>query len=157
MALGYTLLPPSKDKVHETKSSLLERIIVTLGGRAAEEIVFGEVTTGAANDFDQATKIARMMVTEYGMSKLGPINYGSSIDIALGGYTQNEFISQATLSDIDKEVAAIINNCYKKAKKIITEHRDALDKVSTALLKNESLDEEEFEKLVGKKVQKKDE
>src|SRR3990167_2808550 len=83
MALGFTLIPPVADKLHETKSHLLERISVMMGGRAAEDIFFGEITTGAANDFDQATTIAKAMVIEYGMSDLGPINFGPNMDITI--------------------------------------------------------------------------
>ncbi len=153
MALGYTLVPPEKDKLHETKTHLLERITVMLGGRAAEEIVFNEITTGAANDFDQATRLARLMVTEYGMSDLGPINFGPTMDITEWGksYIQPEHISQETLSQIDAEVEKIISACYKKAKEIIKKHRKELDKVSETLLKQESIDEDEFEKIVGPK------
>ncbi len=153
MALGYTLVPPEKDKLHETKTHLLERITVMLGGRAAEETVFNEITTGAANDFDQATRLARLMVTEYGMSDLGPINFGPTMDITEWGksYVQPEHISQETLSQIDEEVEKIISACYKKAKDIIKKHRKELDKVSETLLKQESIDEDEFEKIVGPK------
>ena len=85
MALGYTLIPPGKDKLHETKTHLLERIAVMMGGRAAEEVIFNEVTTGASNDFDQATSVAKAMVVEYGMSSLGPINFGPTRDVTEWG------------------------------------------------------------------------
>src|SRR3990167_5837223 len=80
MSLGFTLIPPSSDRLHETKTHLQQLITSMMGGRAAEEIVFDEVTTGAANDFDQATRIAKAMVAEYGMSNLGPVNYGPTMD-----------------------------------------------------------------------------
>jgi len=153
LALGYTLIPPTKDKLHETKTQLLEKITVIMGGRAAEEVVFGEITTGAANDFDQATQIARAMVIEYGMSRLGPINFGPTFDITEWGksYFENQTISQKMLSKIDEEIKKIINDAYKKAIAIIKEKKELLDKVAEALLKKESLDQEEFEKIVGKK------
>ena len=153
MALGYTLVPPSTDKLQETKTQLLEKITVMLGGRAAEELIFGEITTGAANDFDQATKIARLMVVEYGMSDLGPINLGPTIDVTEWGksFLQQETISQETLAKVDKEVSKILNSCYERAKQILKEHKKELDKVAEALLKKETLDQEEFEKIVGKK------
>lgn len=154
MALGYTLIPPTKDKLHETKTSLLEQIAVMMGGRAAEEIVFNETTTGAANDFDQATKIARAMVVEYGMSDLGPINFGPTFDVTEWGknYWEPSNISQEMLSQIDNEVRKIINKAYTLAKKIIREKRELLDKVAETLINKESLDQEEFEQIVGKKI-----
>jgi cell division protease FtsH len=153
LALGYTLIPPTKDKLHETKTHLLEKIMVMMGGRAAEEVVFGEITTGAANDFDQATQIARAMVVEYGMSALGPINFGPTFDVTEWGkgYFESQTISQQMLAKIDEEIKKIINEAYKKAVSIIKEKRPLLDQVAEALLKKESLDQEEFEKIVGKK------
>ncbi|MCS6956247.1 MAG: ATP-dependent zinc metalloprotease FtsH [Patescibacteria group bacterium] len=155
MALGYTLIPPSKDKLHETKTHLLERISVMMGGRAAEDIVFNEITTGASNDFDQATSVARAMVVEYGMSSLGPINFGPTMDITEWGkaYFEQNQISQEMMAKIDKEIKKILDEAYKKAVKIIKEKRQLLDQVAQALLEKESLDEEEFEKIVGKKNQ----
>ena len=85
MALGYTLSPPEKDRLHETKSRLIEEIAMTMGGRAAEQLIFNEMTSGAANDIDQATRIARYMVMEFGMSDLGPINFGPDRDITEWG------------------------------------------------------------------------
>ncbi|KKQ01868.1 MAG: ATP-dependent zinc metalloprotease FtsH [Candidatus Roizmanbacteria bacterium GW2011_GWA2_36_23] len=153
MALGFTLIPPAKDKLHETKTHLLEEISVMMGGRVAEEIVFGEVTTGAANDFDQATRIAKSMVADFGMSTLGPVNYGPTMDITEWGksYWESNNVSQQTLSDIDKEVKNIIGQSYQSAVKIIKEQRKNLDAVAGALLKLESLDADEFEKIVGSK------
>ncbi len=153
LALGYTLVPPAKDKLHETKSQLMERITVMLGGRAAEELVFNEITTGAANDFDQATRLARLMVVEYGMSDLGPINLGPTIDVTEWGksFFQQDQISEETLAKIDREVKKILDACYKRAKEILKTHRKELDKVAEALVKQETLDQEDFEKIVGKK------
>jgi len=153
LALGYTLIPPTKDKLHETKTHLLEKIMVMMGGRAAEEVVFGEITTGAANDFDQATQIARAMVVEYGMSNLGPINFGPTFDVTEWGkgYFESQTISQQMLAKIDEEIKKIINQAYKKAVNLIKEKRPLLDQVAETLLKKESLDQEEFEKIVGKK------
>ncbi|MCS7092892.1 MAG: ATP-dependent zinc metalloprotease FtsH [Patescibacteria group bacterium] len=155
MALGYTLIPPSKDKLHETQTHLLEKITVMMGGRAAEEVVFKEITTGAANDFDQATNLARAMVIEYGMSNLGPINLGPTFDVTEWGksFLEQNSISQEMMAKIDKEIRKIISNCYKQALKIIREKRSLLDKVAEALLTRESLDQDEFEKIVGKKNQ----
>lgn len=153
MALGYTLIPPAKDRLHETKSHLLEEITSMMGGRAAEKLIFNEITTGAASDFDQATKIARAMVIEFGMSDLGPINFGPTFDVAEWGkkYWEPTTISESMLAKIDLEVKKIIDQCYQNAEKIIKENREKLDQVADALLKKESLDEEEFIAIVGKK------
>ena len=124
-----------------------------MGGRAAEDLIFKEVTTGAANDFDQATSVARAMVVEYGMSSMGPINLGPSYDVTeMGKATwQENPQSQETMSQIDIEVKLILAEGYKKATEIIKSHKKELDKVALELLAKESLDQDEFEKLVGGK------
>ncbi|OGK47991.1 cell division protein FtsH [Candidatus Roizmanbacteria bacterium RIFCSPLOWO2_01_FULL_40_13] len=154
LSLGFTLIPPAKDKLHETKTHLLEQITVMMGGRAAEELVFNETTTGAANDFDQATNIARAMVVEYGMSQLGPVNFGPTMDVTEWGktYWERNTVSQDMLAKIDEEVKSIITTQYKIAIQTIKNNRQNLDKVAEALLKTESLDQEEFEKIVGAKA-----
>ena len=126
-----------------------------LGGRAAEEVVFNEMTSGASNDIAQATKVARAMVIEFGMSDLGPINLGP--DTGMGDFGQMEWYEQASnspafLEKIDTEVKKILDNCYKGAVKLVREKRKILDKVSDALIKKETLDRDEFEKIVGKKA-----
>ena len=153
MALGFTLIPPVKDKLHETKTNLLERITVMMGGRAAEEAIFNEITTGAANDFDQATQIAKAMVVEYGMSQLGPINFGPTMDITEWGktYWEQNTVSQDMLAKIDSEVKKIITSRYQVAIQTIKEKKEMLDKVAAALMKTESLDGDEFQKIVGVK------
>jgi cell division protease FtsH len=154
VSLGYTLIPPAKDRLHETKTHLLQEITSMMGGRAAEQMVFNEITTGAASDFDQATKIARAMVVEFGMSNLGPINFGPTMDIAEWGkkYWEQNTVSEAMLAKIDDEIKKIIEECYKKAQKILLENKKHLDCVAEGLLKKESLDEEDFEAIVGKKT-----
>ncbi|NTU47210.1 ATP-dependent zinc metalloprotease FtsH [Candidatus Roizmanbacteria bacterium] len=154
MALGYTLIPPAKDKLHETKTHLLERISVMMGGRAAEELIFNEVTTGAANDFDQATSVARAMVVEYGMSSLGPVNFGPTMDITEWGrsYWEQNNVSQEMLSKIDEEIKKILIEAYDQAVSILKTQRVLLDKVGTELIKKENLDQDEFEALVGVKT-----
>ena len=152
MSLGFTLIPPRADRLHETKTHLVQMITSMMGGRAAEETVFGETTTGAANDFDQATRIARAMVVEYGMSPLGPINFGPTFDVTEWGrqsWEQNT-ISQNLLSQIDEQVKVIVMDCYAKAVAIIKKNRKSLDNVALELVKKESLDDEEFLKLVTK-------
>lgn len=152
MSLGHTLIPPSQERLHQTKSRLLKMITSMLGGRAAEEVVFKEVTTGASNDFDQATSIARAMVIDYGMSDLGPINFGANQDITnWGAYYGQNSISDETLHQIESEIQKIINVCYANAIALVKKHRKQLDVVADALLKTESLDEDEFVALVGAK------
>jgi cell division protease FtsH len=154
MSLGHTLIPPAADRTHETKTRLLEQIQAMLGGRAAEEVVFNEMTSGASNDIAQATKIARAMVIEFGMSDLGPINLGD--DMGMGDFGQMEWFegaknSPAFLEKIDTEVKKILDTAYKAAVKLIKGNRKLLDKVSEALLERETLDRDDFEKIVGKK------
>src|SRR3989339_1754182 len=153
MALGYTLIPPAKDKLHETKTNLLERIAVMMGGRAAEEVIFNEITTGASNDFDQATQVAKAMVVEYGMSSLGPINFGPNMDVTEWGktYYEQNSLSQEVMGKIDAEIKKIITVAYNQAVEIVKSKRSLMDKVALQLIKTESLDQDEFEKIVGKK------
>jgi len=155
MSLGHTFTPQITERSHETKTRLLEQIIVMLGGRAAEELVFNEMTSGASNDITQATKIARAMVTEWGMSDLGTINLGD--DSGMGDFGQLEWYesaknSPAFMERIDTEVKKILDSCHKTALKLIKENRKILDKVSAALIKTETLDRDEFEKIVGAKT-----
>lgn len=156
MALGFTLIPPARDQLYITKTNLLERIAYALGGRAAEDVVFGEVTTGASNDFDQSTRIAKAMVMEYGMSDLGPINYGPTNDVTEWGrsYWEQNNISQEMLAKIDQESKKIIEAAYEVAVKVIKSKREVLDKVAEELIKKENLDKDEFEKIVGQKERK---
>ena len=153
MALGYTLIPPGKDKLHETKTHLLEKIAVMMGGRAAEEVIFNEVTTGASNDFDQATSVAKAMVVEYGMSTLGPINFGPTRDVTEWGktYYEQNTLSQDVMNNIDAEIKKIIMTAYDKAISIVKSKRKLMDRVAEVLIKKESIDQDEFEKIVGKK------
>jgi cell division protease FtsH len=151
MALGYTLSPPEKDRLHETKSRLIEEIAMTMGGRAAEELIFNEKTSGASNDIDQATRIARYMVMEFGMSDLGPINYGPDRDVTEWGksmFDQNS-ISQETQSIIDREIKKFIDEGYKKAVEILKKHKKQLDAIALELIKKETVEMEEFEALMG--------
>ncbi len=153
LALGYTLIPPAKDKLHETRTHLLEQIAVMMGGRSAELLVFGEITTGAANDFDQATNIARAMVVEYGMSDLGPVNFGPTMDITEWGrsYMERNQISEEMMAKIDEQVKKILTEGYERAVNTLKQKRKLLDKVADNLMHHESIDQDEFEKIVGKK------
>lgn len=154
MSLGHTLIPPAADRTHETRGRLLEQITAMLGGRAAEEVVFKEMTSGASNDIAQATKIAHAMVVEFGMSDLGPINLGD--DMGMGDFGQMEWFegaknSPAFLEKIDTETKKILDTCYKGAVKLVKANRKLLDKVSDALIEKETLDRDDFEKIVGVK------
>ncbi len=147
---GYTMMLPKEERFTATKQELLERITGLLGGRVAEELIFNEVTTGAHNDFEQATKIARAMVTEYGMSSLGPVqleqNEGS---VFLGrDYNKSRNFSSQVAYEIDQEMRKIIDECYKNAVKIIKENRDLLDLLANTLITKETLTKEEIESLV---------
>lgn len=153
LTLGHTLIPPSSDRVHETKSRLLSMIAMMLGGRAAEELIFNEFTTGASNDIDKATMVARNMVMEYGMSSLGPINYGPQEDaIDWGRGAEATQISQDMQNKIDQEVKKIMDEGYKKAQGILKKYRSKMDEVVNRLMKEETMDREEFEKIMGKRV-----
>lgn len=154
MSLGHTFTPQVTERSHETKTRLLEQIVVMLGGRAAEELVFNEMTSGASNDISQATRIAKAMVTEWGMSDLGTINLGD--ESGMGDFGQAEWYesaknSPAFMEKIDTEVKKILDSCHKEALKLIKAKRKLLDKVSEKLLEKETLDRDEFEKIVGKK------
>lgn len=151
MALGYTLSPPEKDRLHETKSHLIDEIAMTMGGRAAEETVFAEQTSGAANDIDQGTRIARYMVMEFGMSDLGPINFGPQGDVTEWGkqFMEQQQISPDMQSKIDSEVQRFINTGYRKALELLKKHRKELDKVAAVLVKKETIESDEFETLMG--------
>jgi cell division protease FtsH len=151
MALGYTMIPPKKDRIHETQTHLLETITSLLGGRAAEDVQFNEFTTGASNDITKATNLARKMVIEYGMSKLGPINLGPQIDTTEWGkaYYEPTQVSPQMQSQIDKEVKRIVDEAYQKALEIIKKNKPKLKKIVTKLMEQETIDDEEFEKLMA--------
>jgi cell division protease FtsH len=154
MSLGHTLIPPAADRTHDTKTRLVNQITAMLGGRAAEEFIFNEMTSGASNDIANATRIARAMVVEWGMSNLGPINFGP--DSSTGDFGQTEWyqensVSPAMQEKIDNEIKRIMDNGLKEAEKVIKKHKAKLDEVALALLDKETIDKEEFEKIVGKK------
>ena len=152
-AAGYTMPLPEKDELFNTKGKMLQNIMVSLGGRIAEELIFEDVTTGASQDIKQATAIARAMVTQYGMSdKVGMINYGSDEDEVFIGrdlaHTRSYGESVATV--IDSEIKRIVDECYDKAKAIIVEHEYVLHKCCELLLEKEKVGQEEFEALFDK-------
>lgn len=150
-ALGYTLQLPENDRFLISKSELMNRISILLSGRVSEEIVFDDVTSGAANDLEKATETARQMVTQLGMSDtVGLVKLGKKREeIFLGrDISEDRNYSEEVAYLIDKEVKTIIDNCYERAKEILTEHRAMLDKIAGVLLEREILDAEEFNKLV---------
>lgn len=158
-ALGFTEIPPAIDRYQHTKTELLERITSLLGGRAAEEIVFKEFTAGAASDLGQATAIARKMVAEFGMSDLGPISIGAGERTWFGLFRDPGGWSEEMAGKVDSEVRKILDAAYKQAKEILLKNRGKLNRVAKALLKKETLDGEEFQKLItsgktGKSIKK---
>jgi cell division protease FtsH len=152
-AAGYTMPLPGDDEMFNTKGRMLQDIMVSLGGRIAEEIIFGDVTTGASQDIKHASKIARAMVTQYGMSeKVGMIDYGSDDDEVFIGrdFGHVRTYSDEVTASIDEEVKRIIDECYDKAKAIILEHRDVLESCTALLIEKEKIGQEEFEALFQK-------
>lgn len=149
-AAGYTMPLPERDEMFNTKGKMLQNIIVSLGGRVAEELVFDDITTGASQDIKQATQTARDMVTKYGFSeKLGLINYDTDSDEVFIGrdLAHTRPYGEDVAALIDKEVKDIVDECYVKAKKLISEHMDVLKKSSELLLEKEKISREEFEGL----------
>lgn len=148
-AAGYTMPLPGEDEMFNTKGKMLQDIMVSLGGRIAEEIIFDDVTTGASQDIKQATKIARAMVTRYGMSEqMGMIDYGDDDEVFIGrdfGHTKG--YGEEVASMIDREVKRIIDDCYKEARAIIEQHRDVLERCCSLLMEKEKIGQEEFEGL----------
>ncbi|MCL4397986.1 ATP-dependent zinc metalloprotease FtsH [Patescibacteria group bacterium] len=150
MSLGHTLIPPAADRLHETKTHLIQQIASMLGGRAAEELVFTEMTTGASSDISAATTIAREMVEEFGMSPLGPVNLGGDMRGPDGRlYPEQVRISEGMAAQIDTEVKKLIDVGLQTAKAILKKNRKLLDKVADALMAKETLEGEEFEQIVG--------
>ena len=147
---GYNMMVPSEEKMCSTKSDLLEEITGLLGGRTAEEITFGEITTGAHNDFEKATKIARAMVCEYGMSDLGPLQFEQqSGSVFLGrDYNKPQHFSNEVANEIDMEMRKIIDDCHKKATDIIKKNKSLLKLIAETLLEYETLTKEQIDYLV---------
>ena len=152
MAGGYTMMLPKEEKIAiMTKNELLASITGLLGGRASEELFLGEITTGASNDFKRATNIARSMVTEYGMSDLGPMQYEqeSGENVFLGrDYNKSKNYSDQVALEIDQASRKIIEECYDKAKKVLKENKDLVNLLADALVENETLTKEQIESLV---------
>ena len=150
---GYAVMLPKEDRFFMTEPELKDKIVGLLGGRVAEEVTFGEVSTGAHNDFQRATGIARKMVTEYGMSdKLGPLQFGNSQgQVFLGrDFNNDQNYSDAIAYEIDLEIQRIIREAYERCKKILTENREKLDLVAKTLLEVETLDAEQIKGFIPK-------
>ena len=149
-AAGYTMPLPENDEIFNTKGKMLQDITTLLGGRVAEEIIFGDITTGASNDIKRATSTARAMVMQYGMSdRLGLIAYGDDSDEVFIGrdLAHTRGYSEEVAKEIDQEIHRIIDECHEKAKKIVLEHQDVLHQCAALLLKKEKVHREEFEAL----------
>jgi cell division protease FtsH len=153
-ALGYTISMPQEDKFLTTRAELSDSMAMTLGGRAAEEIVFGEITTGASNDLEKVTGTAKQMVMRFGMSeRLGPRVFGHDHGQPFLG---REFSSEPDYSDeiareIDDEIRRIVEGAHQRARDLLTEHREALERISLVLLKRETIEKSEFEALLAGK------
>ena len=155
MAAGFTMHLPEKDNSHLTKTKMEESIVVLLGGRAAEKLILDDITTGASNDIERASKTARDMVTRYGFSeKLGPILYGSEDhEVFLGrDYSQGRNYSEKVASEIDEEVLKLVNEGFEQSEKILAEHRDMLERCAQYLIRHEKIDGPDFYKLMANEI-----
>jgi cell division protease FtsH len=149
-ALGFTMIPPAADKYQSTRTELLEEICTLLGGRAAEKLIYNDLTAGASSDIDRVTKIARAMVIDYGMSPLGPIDFGPQEGLSEWGrnFMEPTDVSDSKRAEIDSEVKKIVNACEKTTMQILKDQRKIMDRVVAALMEKESLEREEFEAIV---------
>ncbi len=157
MAVGYTIALPENDLTLISKNKMIAEIIGLLGGRASEDIVFNDITSGASNDIERVTQLARKMVTRLGMSPdLGPLMYGKSNELVFLGREIGEqrTYSEATAEKIDQEVLELVNEAYKQAKKILMKHRKKLDEVANRLIEVETISKKEFEKIFPPPVEK---
>jgi cell division protease FtsH len=150
MALGYTMSLPQEDRYLHSKSEFEDKIAGMLGGNVAERLVFGDITTGASNDIEKATSLARAMVTQYGMSeKLGPLAFGKKEEMVFLGreISEQRNYSDEVAAKIDSEVRGIIDRAYERATEALTTHREVLDRLATLLIENETIEHDEFEAL----------
>ena len=152
MAGGYTMPLPTEDKSYNSRNEMLESIVVDLGGRVAEALILNDISTGASNDIEKATKTARAMVTKYGMTKeLGCVNYGSEDGSVFLGrdYGRTQDYSEATAAKIDELVLKIVNDAYDKAERILSANIDKLHEIAAYLMKHEKMGGEDFEKVMN--------
>ncbi len=155
LAAGYTLKMPKEERKIKTKSEFLAEMATLLGGYCAEKLKFGEITTGAANDLERASELARKLVKEYGMSSLGPVSFGEKEELVFLGkeISEQRNYSEKVAAQIDKEVSKFIKNAEGQAKKILLKKKNLLDKVAKILIVKETIEREEFEKLIGEVVE----
>ncbi len=151
MALGFTMSRPKIDKYQQTESELKHDMAMMLAGRAAEKVIFNELTAGASNDIERATMVARRMVVDFGMSVLGPVSLNSTTENNAWGFSYGESgkLSEAMQSKVDEEIKKKIDEAYQLAEKIIKKHKKVLDKLSEKIIEIETLEQEEFEEIVG--------
>ena len=149
---------PTEEKKIKTKSEFLAEMTTLLGGYTAEKLKFGQITTGAANDLKKASDLARKLVKEYGMSRLGPISFGEKEELVFLGkeISEQRNYSEKVAAKIDKEVEKFLKNAENEAKKILIKRRSLLDKIAKTLIEKETIEREEFEKLVKERKSKKD-
>ena len=152
-AAGYTLKTPREDRRLKTKSEFLSDLAVLLGGYVAEKIKFKEITTGASNDLERASDLARKLVKEYGMSSLGPISFGKKEELVFLGreISEQRNYSEEVATQIDKEVSKFVIDAEKKAKKLLTKNKRLLEKLAKTLIEKETIEKEEFERITGKR------
>jgi cell division protease FtsH len=144
-SLGHTLIPPSIDRVHETKTRIIEQLSVMLGGRAAEEMIFNEMTTGAGDDIQKASQLARALVMDYGMSDLGPVNFDSESERMM--YEQSQ-LSDNMKAKIDDEITKIMKKAYALSVETLKKNHKKLDAVAAELMRKETLELEEFDAIM---------
>jgi len=158
LAAGYTLKMPAEERKIKTKSEFLAEMATLLGGYCAERLKFGEITTGAANDLERASQLARKLVKEYGMSSLGPVAFGEKEELAFLGREFGEYknYSEKVAAQIDKEVERFIKNAESQSRKILSKKKNLLEKIAKTLIAKETIEKEEFENLIGKREIKKE-
>ena len=149
MAGGYTLQIPSEENKLRTKTQFLAEIATLLGGMTAERLIFGEMTTGASNDLEKASHLARRIVKDWGMSSLGPISFEDKEVEMMGGYSSENNYSEAVATKIDKEIEDILRGAEKRATEIVARRKDLLGKIAKTLIEKETIEREEFEKIIG--------
>ena len=149
-ALGVTISLPTEDRYLITRQEILDRVVQALGGRAAEELIFGEITSGASNDLEQVTKMVRRMITEFGMSDLGPMTFGNRIDNPFLGrdLSRDRSFSEEVASHIDREISKVVQESYQRAISMLREHRTQLEDIARALLDRETVTSEELTQIV---------
>ena len=154
MAAGYTLKVPSEERRMKTKSEFLAEMAVLLGGYCTEQLKFNEITTGASNDLERASELARNLVKRYGMSSLGPVSFGKKDDLVFLGreISEQRNYSEETANLIDKEIAKFIKNAQDKANKVLLKNKKILERIAQTLVEKETIEKEEFDALIkGKK------